>query len=52
MRGADTSTTDEKGQTLPHLAVESRSPQITSWLLNRGAAMSAQGHGGMIALQS
>ena len=45
MRGADMSTRDEKGQTLLHLAVESRSPQMVTLLLNRGAAMSAQDHG-------
>jgi len=33
MRGADTSITDEKGQALLHLAVESRSPQMVTLLL-------------------
>lgn len=47
MRGADTSTT--KGQTLIHLAVDSRSPQMVALLLNRGAATSAQDHGGRTA---
>jgi len=35
LRGADTSTTDEKGQTLIHLAVESRSLQMVALILNR-----------------
>ena len=49
-RGADMSTTDEKGQILLHLAVESRSLQMVILLLNRGAAMSAQDYRGRTAL--
>ena len=41
---------DRKGQTLLHLAVGSMSPQMVTLLLNRGAAMSVQGHGGRTPL--
>ena len=50
MRGADMSNTDEKGQTLLHLAVRSRSPQRVTLLLNRGAAISVQDHEGRTPL--
>jgi len=50
LREADTSTMDEKGQTLLHLAVDIDSPQMVALSLNRGAVVSLQDQGGKTAL--
>jgi len=50
LREADTSTTNEKGQTLLHLAVNIGSPQMIALSLNRGAVVSMQDQGGKTAL--